>query len=85
LAARRRAEKPEISRKAATLRSTKEAAATLGVAPDASAEQIRTAYMRLARLYHPDMATGASTAFRISGNAKMQEINAAYRELMGRD
>jgi curved DNA-binding protein CbpA len=55
------------------------------VAPNATAEQVRTAYLRLARLYHPDMATGASTAFRINGNARMKEVNAAYRDLLGRD
>lgn len=83
--ARRRPETHDVSRKVPTVRWNKEAAKTLGVAPNASVEQIRTAYLRLARLYHPDMATGASTAFRTSGNARMKEINAAYKELLGRD
>jgi hypothetical protein len=45
--------------------------AVLGVAPDASAEEVATAYRRLAKRWHPDRA-GAQAA------ARMAEINAAY-------
>lgn len=79
------AEKREVSSRKPTVHWNRAAAATLGVMPNATAEQVRTAYLRLARLYHPDMATGASTAFRISGNERMKEINAAYNKLMGRE
>lgn len=39
-----------------------EASRVLGVAPDASAEDVRTAYRRLLRTHHPDLAGEASTA-----------------------
>jgi len=47
--------------------------ATLGVRPDATAEEIRDAYRALARRYHPDRAPGAA--------ATMAAINEAYRVL----
>ena len=45
----------------------------LGVSPDASDEEIKKAYRRLAKKYHPDLNPGDETAAR-----KMQEINDAY-------
>jgi curved DNA-binding protein CbpA len=49
----------------------------LDVAPDASTEQIREAYRRLAFQYHPDRNPAGSDASK-----KMQEINEAYATLM---
>ncbi|MDE2397233.1 MAG: DnaJ domain-containing protein [Burkholderiales bacterium] len=43
----------------------------LGVARDASAEQIKTAYRRLARKYHPDVSKEADAS------ARMSEVNEA--------
>ena len=43
----------------------------LGVAPDASAEEVAAAYRRLAKRWHPDRAGGHAAA-------RMAEINAAY-------
>ncbi|HEY7619272.1 MAG TPA: DnaJ domain-containing protein [Solirubrobacteraceae bacterium] len=45
--------------------------AVLGVAPDASAEEVAAAYRRLAKRWHPDRAGS-------DGAARMAEINAAY-------
>jgi hypothetical protein len=45
--------------------------AVLGVAPDASAEEVAAAYRRLAKRWHPDHAGS-------EGAARMAEINAAY-------
>ena len=45
----------------------------LGVSPDASDEEIKRAYRRLAKQYHPDANPGDERAAQ-----KMQEINAAY-------
>ena len=45
----------------------------LGVSPDASDEEIKKAYRRLAKKYHPDLNPGDETAAK-----KMQEVNAAY-------
>lgn len=48
----------------------------LGVSPNASDEEIKQAYRRLARKYHPDLNPGDQEAAR-----KMQEINAAYDQI----
>lgn len=48
----------------------------LGVSPDASDEEIKQAYRRLAKKYHPDLNPGDQEAAR-----KMQEINAAYEQI----
>ncbi len=48
----------------------------LGVSPDASDDEIKQAYRRLAKQYHPDRNPGDAAAAR-----KMQEINAAYEQI----
>lgn len=48
----------------------------LGVSRDASDDEIKQAYRRLARQYHPDRNPGDEEAAR-----KMQEINAAYEQI----
>ncbi len=48
----------------------------LGVSPDASDEDIKRAYRRLAKKYHPDLNPGDQTAAQ-----KMQEVNAAYEQI----
>lgn len=50
--------------------------ATLGVARDASADDIKKAFRKLARLYHPDTAKDKKTA-----EAKFKEINEANEVL----
>ena len=50
--------------------------ATLGVPKSASAEDVRKAFRRLARQYHPDVARDKKTA-----EAKFKEINEAYEVL----
>lgn len=47
----------------------------LGVSPDASDEEIKRAYRRLAKQYHPDVNPGPAAA------QKMQQINAAYDQI----
>jgi curved DNA-binding protein len=49
---------------------------TLGVARDASADDIKQAFRKLARLYHPDVAKN-----KVTGEVKFKEINEAYEVL----
>lgn len=48
----------------------------LGVSRDASDEEIKRAYRRLAKQYHPDRNPGDAEAAK-----KMQQINAAYEQI----
>lgn len=48
----------------------------LGVSPDASDEEIKRAYRRLAKKYHPDLNPGDAEAAK-----KMQQVNAAYEQI----
>lgn len=49
---------------------------TLGVARTASAEDIKLAFRKLARIHHPDVAKD-----KITGEAKFKELNEAYEVL----
>ena len=52
----------------------------LGVSPDASDDEIKQAYRRLAKKYHPDRNPGDEEAAR-----KMQEVNTAYEQIKNPD
>ena len=52
----------------------------LGVSRDASDEEIKQAYRRLAKKYHPDLNPGDAEAAK-----KMQQVNAAYEQIKNPD
>ena len=51
----------------------------LGVSPTASDDEVKKAYLALARKYHPDKYTDSDLAELAS--EKMKEVNAAYEEI----
>jgi curved DNA-binding protein CbpA len=53
--------------------------AVLGVSQTASLDEIKTAYRKLARQYHPDLNPGCQAA-----EERFKEINVAYGELLSR-
>ena len=57
--------------------TSRDAYATLGVEPDASLEQIKLAYYKLAMVHHPDRSDAPDAADRFA------EIGAAYNKIMG--
>lgn len=56
--------------------ATKDLYAVLGLAPDASKDEIKTAYRKLAREHHPDVNPDDS-----AGEERFKEISAAYNVL----
>jgi curved DNA-binding protein CbpA len=51
----------------------------LGVSPTASLDEIKAAYRKLARQYHPDLNPGS-----LDAEDRFKEINAAYVDLSSR-
>ena len=53
----------------------------LGVAPNASAEEVVAAYRKLAQKHYPDKVADLGPEFRELAERRMKEINAAYAQL----
>jgi DnaJ like chaperone protein len=53
----------------------------LGISPDASNEQIRSAYRKLAAQYHPDKVANLGKEFTDVAEEKFKLINEAYGEI----
>lgn len=56
----------------------------LGVASDSDPAEIRRAYVKLARRFHPDAHGGRSAAERTHADRRMRDVNAAWSTLSDR-
>lgn len=54
----------------------------LGLPPSASMEELRTAYKRLIKQYHPDRVHGMAPAFTKLAEAQTRRLNAAYQQAL---
>ena len=55
----------------------------LGITPDASDEEIKKAYRRLSRKYHPD--ANVDNPHKEQAEEKFKEVQAAYQSIMNKD
>ena len=55
----------------------------LGVSPQATDDEVKSAYRRIAREYHPDVlqSKGLPAEFMAFANEKLQKVNAAYARI----
>lgn len=56
----------------------------LGVARNATPEEIKKAYRKLAGQYHPDKLSHLGDDFRALAESRFKEIQGAYQELIGK-
>jgi DnaJ-class molecular chaperone len=56
----------------------------LGIAADASPKEIRRAYQKKVRAYHPDRVAGAAGELQDLATKRTKELNAAYEAMMRR-
>ena len=55
--------------------------ARLGVSSDATPDELRRAYLRLVKLWHPDRYTGAPDSLRARAERRVRQLNEAYGAL----
>lgn len=60
-----------------------EAHEVLGVAPDATDDEVKRAYRTLVRIYHPDRFGTASGDVLTEANRRMQSVTQAYKTMQG--
>lgn len=54
----------------------------LGLSPSVSVDELRTAYKRLIKQYHPDRVHGMAPAFTRLAEAQTRRLNAAYQQAL---
>ena len=54
----------------------------LGLSPSASVDELRAAYKRLIKQYHPDRVHGMAPAFTRLAEAQTRRLNAAYQQAL---
>jgi DnaJ like chaperone protein len=67
--------------KAMFVKDTTSAYRILEVTPDASDEELKKAYRRMALKYHPDRVAHLGDDMQKAANSKFQELNAAYEQI----
>ncbi len=67
--------------KAMFIKDTTSAFRILEVTPDASDEELKKAYRRMALKYHPDRVAHLGDDVQKAANSKFQELNAAYEQI----
>jgi DnaJ like chaperone protein len=63
------------------VKDTTSAYRILEVTPDASEEELKKAYRRMALKYHPDRVAHLGDDMQKAANSKFQELNAAYEQI----
>lgn len=67
--------------KAMFVKDTTSAYRILEITPDASNEELKKAYRRMALKYHPDRVAHLGDDLQKASNTKFQELNAAYEQV----
>jgi DnaJ like chaperone protein len=67
--------------KAMFVKDTTSAYRILEITPDASDDEIKKAYRRMALKYHPDRVAHLGEDVQKAANSKFQELNAAYEQI----
>jgi DnaJ like chaperone protein len=67
--------------KAMFVKDTTSAYKILELSPEATDEEVKKAYRKMALKYHPDRVTHLGEDVQKAANAKFQELNAAYNEI----
>jgi DnaJ like chaperone protein len=70
---------------AASVNQEDEAYQILGLKKGASAKEIKRAYHKLSKEFHPDMVSHLGEEFREVAEEKMKNINMAYQTLKGKE